>query len=329
MKGTGISVLVFAEPSAQGIQPVSLQLAGKGRQLADRLDSNLGVILLGHDLDGLAERLVAAGADAVFLGDSPALLPYQQDLYVDTVLNTVLEVKPEILLFGSTFIGRELAPLIAGKLGTGLTAHCIDLGISPEGILEQHIPAYGGMITIVCPKKRPQMATVASGVFPNPVPDPTRSGRIIPLEIPKDFPLRAETVEIVRTESREISLESASIVVAGGAGAGDLNGWNQVAELAQALGAGLACTRPAVDAGWAALETMIGQSGKMVNPRLYIGVGVSGELQHMVGITGANLMIAINSDPKAPVFKQVDYGVVEDCREFVPALVKAIRDNPN
>lgn len=292
--------------------------------MADEVNIEVGAVLLGNDLADRAELLVAAGADQVYLGDSAKLDPYQAELYAEIIINLVIEHRPDIFLMGSTFIGRELAPVIAARLGTGLTAHCIDLSINSDGFLEQRIPAYGGLITIVCPQKRPQMATVANGVFPNPVMDPHRSGRVIPIKVPIDFPLRARTLQIVKTESRAVSLDTATVVVAGGAGAGDSDGWNQIAELAQVLMAGLGSTRPAVDAGWTDLETMIGQSGKLVSPKIYIGVGISGELQHMVGIAGAKVMLAINSDPKAPIFKQVDYGVVEDCRLFVPALVKAL-----
>ena len=321
------SVFVIAEQSGSGIQPVSLQLVGKARQLADSFDSKVGVILLGHELTATAQKLIEAGADEVLLGDSTALIPYQAELYTDVIVRIIAEYHPEILLLGSTFMGRELAPLIAARLETGLTAHCIELSINPEGILEQRIPAYGGLITIVCPEKRPQMATVANGVFSDPVLDPTRAGNVTPIEVPGDFPLRARTLELVHEDAPGVSLESASVIVAGGAGAGDFEGWSQIAELAALLRAGFGSTRPAVDAGWTELGTMIGQSGKMVSPNLYIGVGISGELQHMVGIVGAKIMIAVNNDPKAPVFKQVDYGVVEDCRVFVPALVEALKNH--
>lgn len=322
-----ISVFVIAEQSEGRIQPVSLQLIGKARQLADKLGSKVGAILLGQNLANVAQELVGAGADLVFQGDSDLLVPYQSELCTEIIVKLMVEHRPEILLIGSTFMGRELAPLIAARLETGLTAHCIDLVINNDGILEQKVPAYGGMITIVCPEKRPQMATVANGVFSNPVLDSTRSGEIVSVAVPEKFPLRAQTLEIVAEKSEGVSLESASVIVAGGAGAGDHDGWHQIAELADALNAGFGSTRPAVDAGWTELETMIGQSGKMVNPKVYIGVGLSGELQHMVGVVAAKIMIAINNDAKAPVFEQVDYGVVEDCRVFVPALVKTLKNN--
>jgi electron transfer flavoprotein alpha subunit len=236
------------------------------------------------------------------------------------------ERQPQIMLIGSTFMGRELAPWVAARLQTGLTAHCIDLLLDQNKILEAKIPAYGGLISIVCPQKRPQMATVAQGVFPRPEPDETRSGDIIPLEVPLDIPRRIQTLEIVREATDGVPLESAPVIVAGGAGAGDAQGWSQIAELALTLKAALGCTRPAVDEGWSELETMIGQSGKVVSPKLYIGVGLSGEQQHMVGITNAQIMVAINNDAKSTVFEQVDYGIVDDCREFVPVLIEIIKE---
>jgi electron transfer flavoprotein alpha subunit len=322
-----IAMFVIAEQMEGGIQPVSLQLVGKARQLADELGTKVGVVLLGENLMNVAKKIIAAGADLVLQADSKALIPYQSELYTEIIVNLMVEYRPEILLIGSTFMGRELAPLIAARLETGLTAHCIELVLGKEGILEQIIPAYGGMITIVCPEKRPQMATVANGVFPNPVLNLTRSGEVISIDVPVEFSVHVQTLEVIREKVEGVSLETASVIVAGGAGAGDREGWNQIEELAGILNAGFGSTRPAVDAGWTGLETMIGQSGKMVSPDLYIGVGLSGELQHMVGVIGAKIMIAINKDAKSPVFEKVDYGIVEDCRVFVPALVKRLKNN--
>jgi electron transfer flavoprotein alpha subunit len=198
--------------------------------------------------------------------------------------------------------------------------------LDADNVLEAKIPAYGGLLSIICPQRRPQMATVAQGVFPTPDLDENRAGAVIPLDIISDIPQRIQTLEVIREASDGIPLESAPIVVAGGAGAGDKEGWNKIAELAGTLNAALGCTRPAVDEGWADLETMIGQSGKMISPELYIGVGLSGEQQHMVGIADARIMVAINSDARSPVFEQVDYGIVDDCRAFIPELIKKIRE---
>jgi electron transfer flavoprotein alpha subunit len=317
-------VWVIAEQIDRRILSVSLQLIGHARKLADELGTIVEVVLPGHELDGQTQQFFAAGADRVYLGDAPNLAFYQPEIHTEIIVKLAKERQPEIVLIGSTSVGRELAPLVAARLETGLTAHCIDLALDENKILEQRVPAYGGLLSIVCPEKRPQMATVARGVFPKPELDEKRTGEIIPLDVPNDLPRRVQTLEVVREESEGVSLESAPIVVAGGAGAGDLEGWREITDLANVLNAALGSTRPAVDEGWARLETMIGQSGKMVSPEFYIGVGLSGELQHMVGITGAQVMVAINNNANAPVFEQVDYGIVDDCREFLPGVCPGV-----
>ena len=318
-------VWVAAEQVEGRIQNVSLQLVGKARQLADELDASVEVVLLGHGIKDRIEPLFAAGADRVYLGDDPLLNWYHAEIYTEMVVSLALKIKPEILLIGSTCTGRELAPLVAARLATGLTAHCIDLKINDRRILEQWVPAYGGLISIICPEKRPQMATAAGGVFPLPDMDESRQGELVLLEAPKAVSNRIRTLEVVRSEPETVALESASIVVAGGIGAGDEDGWRQISNLARILNAALGCTRPVVDAGWAGHETMIGQSGKMVSPELYLGIGLSGDLQHLIGVVGARVMAAVNKDARAPVFEQVDYGIVVDCREFVPLLIEKIR----
>jgi electron transfer flavoprotein alpha subunit len=320
-------VWVIAEQIDCRILTVSLQLTGKARELADALETDVEVVQLGDNMEAHIEQLFAAGADRVYLGNSPQLAFYQPEIYTEIIVNLAKQQRPEIMLLGSTSMGRELAPLVAGRLKTGLTAHCIDLVLNDDKVLDQKIPAYGGLLSIICPEKRPQMATIASGVFPKPEMDENRRGEIITLDIPDSASDRLQTLEIIREEPQGVPLESASIVVAGGAGAGDLEGWQKIADLAGTLSAALGSTRPAVDEGWTDLETMIGQSGKMVSPELYIGVGLSGEQQHMVGITGAQVMVAINNDPKSPVFEQVDLGIVDDCREFVPVLIKKIKEH--
>jgi electron transfer flavoprotein alpha subunit len=319
------AVWVIAEQIDCHLQSISLQLIGQARKLADQLGTSVEAILLGDNIEQQADRLIAAGADRVYLGNAPELEVYQPELYTEIVVKLAAEHCPEIILIGSTDMGRELAPLVAARLETGLTAHCIDLVLDKDRILEQRIPAYGGLLSIVCPEKRPQMATVTKGVFPTPEPDDSRIGETIVIELPTRLPGRIQTLEIVREEPKGVPLETATTIVAGGAGAGDREGWNDIAELAAVLNAALGCTRPAVDEGWSELETMIGQSGKMVSPEVYIGVGLSGEQQHMVGITGARAMIAINNDAKSPVFEQVDVGIVDDCREFLPVLIQKIK----
>ncbi len=319
-------VWVIAEQIDCHIQSVSLQLIGQACKLADQLETSVEAILLGNNIKQQAKQLIAAGADKVYLGNEPELEVYQPEPYTKIVVDLAREHHPEIILIGSTDMGRELAPLVAARLETGLTAHCIDLVLDEDMVLEQRIPAYGGLLSIVCPQKRPQMATVTKGVFPTPDLDNTQTGEIVMIDMPTRLPGRIQTLEVVREEPQGVPLETAATIVAGGAGAGDKEGWNDISELADTLNAALGSTRPAVDEGWTELETMIGQSGKIVGPEVYIGVGLSGEQQHMVGIVGARLMIAINNDAKSPVFEQVDVGIVDDCREFVPVLIEKIKE---
>ncbi len=327
MINTNGSVWVVADQENGRVLTVTYQLVGQASKLAKELDTTVGVVLLGEQVEDSSDKLIAAGADNVYLGDSPKLNIYHSELYTDIIVQLALSHKPDIMLLASTYMGRELAPLIAARLQTGLTAHCIDLIVNDNKVLEQKIPAYGGLLTIVCPDNRPQMATVAKGVFSEPQLDEARSGKVTTIELPKETSYQIETLEVVTEESEGIPLESAPIVVAGGAGAGDAKGWEEIAALAQTLNAALGCTRPAADEGWSNLDVMIGQSGRMINPDLYIGVGLSGELQHMVGISGAKVMAAINIDPKSPVFDQVDYGVVDDCRKFIPILIDKIKQH--
>lgn len=326
MKNIQGPVWVIAEQIDCRILPVSFQLVGQARKLADELETSLEAVLLGDHLEEQARLLIAAGADRIYLGNNPELQFYQPEIYSAMIFNLAKERQPEIVLIGSTSMGRELAPLLAARLQTGLTAHCIDLTLDKNRILQQHIPAYGGLLSICCPLKRPQMATVTQGVFPQPELDENRTGTVIALDLPAVLPGHTRTLEVVREASDGMPLESAPIVVAGGAGAGNRQGWSQIADLAQTLKAALGCTRPVVDEGWSELKNMIGQSGKMISPSLYIGVGLSGEQQHMVGITNAKLMVAINNDAKSPVFDQVDYGIVDDCREFIPILIEKIKE---
>ena len=325
MRGLTGSVWVFAEQNEGSVLSVSLELVGQARKLADELETSLEVVFLGDAIRDQAQVLFAAGADRVYLGEHPELKFYQSELYTEIIVKLAEERQPEIFLLGSTACGKELAPLVAARLKTGLTAHCIDLTLDEDKRLEQIIPAYGGLISIVCPEKRPQMATVAKGVFSKPELAAHREGELVALEITDLKQPRIQLLEVVHEEGEGMPLESAAAVVAGGAGAQGPEGWQQITALADELGAALGSTRPPVDEGWVELDRMIGQSGKMIAPELYIGVGVSGELQHMVGIAGAKLMVAVNSEPKAPIFEQVDVGVVDDFQEFLPVLIEKIK----
>jgi electron transfer flavoprotein alpha subunit len=322
-------VWVIAEHLDGELLEVSLQLIGQTRVLADELNAPVGVVLLGEDIDKVAQPLFHCGADVVYLGDAPNFKKYQPETFTETIVSIAKEHQPQIMLLGSTFMGRELAPLVAAQLETGLTAHCTDLLIDEKKVLDQRVPAYGGVISITCPEKRPQMATVARGVFKTPRLDSDRLGEVIQITLPSEISPRVQTLEIVHEKPTEIQIDTAPLVVAGGAGAETLEGWNEIKALAQELNAGLGSTRPAVDEGWIDITTMIGQSGKIISPEFYIGIGLSGEQQHMVGITNAKVMVAVNNDPKSPVFEQVDFGIVEDCREFIPVMLEKLKQYKN
>ncbi len=318
-------VWVIVEQNGCEIEAVSLQLIGKARELANDLGVSCEALFPGNKIRDRASQLIACGADRVFLIDDPALELYQPFLFRDIICSLAEEHKPEIMLIGSTCMGRELAPIVAASLKTGLAAHCTGLRFDGDHRLEQQIPAYGGLLSIVCPEKRPQMATVAKGVFKLPEPDDNRQGEIISIPVPQGGEPPVRTLEVIREASAAIQLGDAKIIVSGGAGASTPEGWPEMKKLAEALDAAVGCTRPAVDEGWSPLDAMIGQSGKMVSPEIYIGVGLSGEQQHMVGVRGAKLMVAINNDPKSPVFEQVDIGVVENCQDFLPVLIAKIK----
>jgi electron transfer flavoprotein alpha subunit len=318
-------VWVIAEQADGELVEVSRQLVGQARVLADQLEAQVGAVLLGKEIDGLPQSLIHSGVDVVYLGDDSAFEHYQPEVFTETIVGLAGEHDPQIMLLGSTFMGRELAPLVAARLGTGLTAHCTDLLIDEDQNLDQRVPAYGGVISITCPEKRPQMATVARGVFPTPAPDTNRSGEVVQISPPSEISPRVETLEIVIEKPTDIQIDSARLVVAGGAGAETLEGWEEINSLAQELNAGLGSTRPAVDEGWIDITTMIGQSGKIISPEFYIGIGLSGEQQHMVGITNAKVMVAVNNDPKSPVFEQVDYGIVADLHEFIPVMMEKLK----
>ena len=319
-------VWVIAEQVEGVIPPVCYELLGKATELGKELGVPAEVVFLGEVSGEYKEQLFHAGADVIYQVNFPGFDKFLTEISSKIISGLADEIKPQIILIGSTFLGRELAPLVAARLKTGLTAHCIDLVLTEDRILEQRIPAYGGLIAITCPEKRPQIATVARGVFPAPAFEPNNAGQLIQVDKPEDIVSRVKTLEIIKAEPEGVPLEEALTVVAGGAGAVSQEGWKQIENLAQTLNAALGSTRPAVDEGWVELETMIGQSGKMIHPDLYIGVGLSGEQQHMVGIAGAKVMVAINNDPKSPVFQQVDLGIVEDCREFIPILIKKLKE---
>jgi electron transfer flavoprotein alpha subunit len=322
----GIWVLV--EQRQGELHPVGLELLGKARQLADKINSTVTAVLLGYQVQYMGTQLIASGADRVLVGDHPDLESYRLLVYCHVLTTLIKEYKPESVLMGATALGTELAPRIAARLRTGLSAHCIDLDVDQNGQLLQKVPGWGGGVvaTIVCPDHRPQMATIMPGVMVQSY-DSSRRGEVVnvPISLPQGD-LGPRILETIRSKSEEgLPLEKAEIVVAGGWGVGTVERWASVEELAQLLGGSVGATRPAVDEGWARESQMIGQSGKTIRPKLYIGVGISGMMAHVAGIDQSEYIVAINQDSKAPIFEGSDLGLVADLNVLLPLLIAEIR----
>ncbi|MFZ5450975.1 MAG: electron transfer flavoprotein subunit alpha/FixB family protein [Thermodesulfobacteriota bacterium] len=320
-------IWVFMEQRRGLLHDVGLELLGKARELAGAQGGEVAALLLGADVSHLTDEVMAHGADLVLVAEDPALEPYRLLPYTAILSQACRQRQPAILLFGATAMGMELAPRLAARLETGLSAHCLDLQLDADGQLLQMVPGWGGGVvaTIKCPLHRPQMATVMPGVMQKCQPSP-KKGQVVNLAVPPDLDLSGPRVlEVHREAPQTRPLETAEVVVAGGFGIGGPEGWQLLEELAGLLGGAVGATRPAVDEGWAAEEQMIGASGKTVRPRLYIGVGISGMSHHVVGMDGSEVVVAINSDPKAPIFEVADICLVGDFREIIPPLLAEIQ----
>jgi electron transfer flavoprotein alpha subunit len=319
-------VWVWAEQRQKKLAVVSLELLGKGRKLANRLGADLASVLVGNGVDGLVSELFSYGADSVYVVQDKRLELCNTNLFARIIAELATRYKPHVLLIGGTTLGREISASVAARLNTGLTAHCIDLYIDEESRLVQVVPWEDNrLMEIVC-LRNPQMATAKPGIFPKPVRDDTRKGEVIEVAFAfseEDSGFR--TVEIVEEQRPEATLEAAEVVVAGGWGLHLVGGFESIKELAQILGAAVGGTRPAVDAGWISQEQMIGQSGKIVNPKLFISIGASGALHFVTGFLGSGVILAIDQNPKAPIFEVADIGLVGDLREFIPLLCAEIR----
>ena len=323
-------IWVFIESRHGVIADVSFELLGIGRKLADDRDVALCAVLLGKDLHNSCDSLIAGGADIVYLVDDSALGQYREDVYGRILEHLIREYKPEVVLAGATAIGRSVIPQVATALGAGLTADCTQLAIRKEdGMLLQTRPAFGGniMATIECPRSRPQMATVRAKVMAPLEPDTSRNGEIITVAMEKElFDSAVEVLETVRAETDQVNIQEVEVLVAGGRGLENEKGFAIIRELADELNGALAASRAAVDAGWVSYPHQVGQTGKTVCPKLYIACGISGAIQHAVGMQSAETIVAINRDEEAPIFDIATYGVVGDLFEVVPALTKKIRE---
>jgi len=326
-------VWVYAESRHGRIAPVALELLGAGRGLADQRGVPLTAVLLGSGVVPLAEELVFYGADRVFVVDDPGLAAFSDDAYGNALSALAAAHRPEIILAGATAIGRSFIPRVATTMATGLTADCTDLAIRPEdGALLQTRPAFGGniMATIICPHTRPQIATVRPLVM-KPLPrDPGRRGEIILAELdPALLVSRVKVLDSVVEDLDRVNLSEADIVVAGGRGLESEKGFAMIRELADVLGGAVAASRAAVDSGWIPYPHQVGQTGKTVAPKIYIACGISGAIQHLVGMQSSDTIVAINRDPDAPIFNVATYGIVGDVFEIVPRLIAKLKERKN
>lgn len=324
-------VWVFAEQRQGRIAHVAFELLGEGRNLADRLGVSLAAVLFGRGVRDEAAALFAYGADKVYLAEDPALADFNDDLYSGLLTSLIREFKPEIVLCGATSLGRSFFPQTANALRAGLTADCTGLDIrDSDRLLLQTRPAFGGniMATIICPSRRPQMATVRPKVMK---PGPYREGRggeLIEIDLgQRGIVSKTKIMEIVEDLSEKVHLAEADIIVTGGRGLGSAGNFDLVRELAGLLGGAVGATRGAVDEGWIPYSHQVGQTGKTVSPKLYVACGVSGAVQHLVGMQSADVIVAINSDPNAPIFQVADYGLCGDLFEIIPALMSGLKNS--
>ncbi len=321
-------VWIFAEQRAGKVSSIAYELLGIGRKLADDRGAKLSAVLFGA-AESEAQELIRWGADSVYLSQEPILSQFNDEPYSQLLIALIQEHKPETVLAGATPIGRSFFPRVAARIRTGLTADCTSLQIDQAtGNLLQIRPAFGGniMATILCPNNRPQMATVRPRVMKRGQYDENRKGEIITVR-QEDLSSRTKVVETVKEVSDvAVNLQEANIIVSGGRGLGDAKGFQLIQELAELLGGAVGSSRAAVDSGWVPYRHQVGQTGKTVCPTIYFACGISGAVQHLVGMQSSDIIIAINKNPEAPIFNVATYGIVGDLYEIIPLLTKKIKE---
>lgn len=323
-------VWIFVEQRDGVAANVSYEILSEGRKLADELGTYVGAVIIGDKIDHLAKQAFSYGADKAFVVQTEVLKDYRTDSYSRVMINLIDAFKPEIVLFGATNNGRDFAARIAVKLNTGLTADCTGLAINLESkLLEQTRPAFGGniMATILCPSRRPQMATVRPNVMKKAVADLSRVGEIVHVECHiREEEIRTKIIEVIKDTTITVNLTDADIIVSGGRGLGNPEGFKLIEELAGVVGGAVGASRATVDAGWIPHSHQVGQTGKTVSPKIYIACGISGAIQHLAGMQSSDIIIAINKDPDASIFNVATYGIVGDLYEVLPILIDEFKN---
>jgi electron transfer flavoprotein alpha subunit len=322
-------VWVFCEQKEGKVQSVAWELLGEGRKLAEKRGAKLCGVILGKDIKTCVNDIIHRGADIVYVVDSPNLEHFQDEPYTNVLVNLVEKYKPEIFLSGATTIGRSLISRVAVRVYAGLTADCTGLSIDEDkGLLMQTRPAFGGniMATIITPNHRPQMATVRHKVMKEAATDTSRSGKVINEEFDDNtYKSRTTFVDFIKEMEATVNLTEADIIVSGGRGVGSPDGFGVIRDLALTLNGAVGASRSVVDAGWIPYSHQVGQTGKTVCPKIYIACGISGQIQHLIGMQSSKIIVAINKDPDAPIFKTATYGIVGDLFEVVPLLTKRFK----
>lgn len=324
-------VWVFIEEKEGSIAPVSLELLGAGRKLADKRGARLAGVVIGYNVKHLSKTVFEFGADIVYVYDNIIFQKYRTESFMKALLECCEKYKPEIILYGATSTGKDLASAVATDLPTGLTADTTELDVEEDtGLLLASRPAFGGniMATILCKKYRPQMATVRPKVMKALQLDPGRTGTVVEETVAlKEEDIRTKVLEIVKETTRKARIDEADIVVAGGKGLGNQDGFQLVHQLADVLGVAVGASRDVVEAGWIEHHHQVGQTGVTVTPKIYFAIGISGAIQHLVGMRNSDMIIAVNKDPDAPIFQSCHYGIVGDAFEIVPLLIEAFKNS--
>ena len=312
------------------IKNVALELLGKGRELADKLGESLAILLLGKEVEHLVPTLIHHGADIVYLCEHELLEQYSTDGYTTVISTVIAAEKPSVVLYGATPNGRDLAPRIAGRLALGLTADCTGLDINENRQLLQTRPAFGGniMASILSPYTRPQMSSVRPNVFPKPEADENREGVVERVDVKlKPLSIRTKIIDEIISQDDGISIEEAHILVSVGRGIGSKENLKQIEDLARELDGTMSGSRALVDLGWLPHPQQVGQSGKTVAPTLYVAFGISGAIQHLVGMSSSDTIIAVNNDAEAPIFKVADFGIIGNMHEIIPEFTKLLKEH--
>lgn len=319
---------VYAEQRHGEISPVVFELLNEGRRLADKLGVPLSAILMGHNIEARCQELIQHGADKVYVYDDPILTEFQDDPYSDLLSHLIEKEKPEIVLMGATNIGRSFASRVAARIYTGLTADCTGLEVDLETRnLQQTRPAFGGniMATILTPRHRPQMATVRHKVFKPSAKDASRKGEVIKMSVDSSNIInRTKFLQFIKDTTAKVNLSDADIICSGGRGLGKPEGFKMIEELAECLGGAVGSSRAAVDSGWIPYSHQVGQTGRTVSPKIYFACGISGQIQHLVGMGSSDIIVAINKDPHCPMMKIATFAIEGDLYEIIPWIIKEV-----